>query len=58
MNSVAVSADGRLALSGSHDCMVKVWDLKSGQERRTLDGHAYEVNSVAVSADGRLAVSG
>ena len=50
--------DGRLALSGSYDCTVKVWDLTSGQELRTLAGHAYGVNSVAVSADGRLALSG
>ena len=40
MNSVAVSADGRLALSGSYDGTVKVWDLTSGQELRTLKGHA------------------
>ena len=58
VNSVAVSADGRLALSGSSDSTVKVWDLRSGQELRTLAGHAYGVNSVAVSADGRLALSG
>ena len=37
---------------------VKVWDLTSGQELRTLAGHTDEVRSVAVSADGRLALSG
>ena len=57
VRSVAVSADGRLALSASDDHTVKVWDLTSGQELRTLAGHAYGVNSVAVSADGRLALS-
>ena len=57
VNSVAVSADGRLALSASYDRTVKVWDLTSGQELRTLAGHAGGVNSVAVSADGRLALS-
>ena len=55
---MAVSADGRLALSGSDDSTVKVWDLTSGQELRTLAGHADGVKSVAVSADGRLALSG
>ena len=58
VSSVAVSADGRLALSGSDDRTVKVWDLTSGQELRTLAGHAGWVKSVAVSADGRLALSG
>ena len=57
VSSVAVSADGRLALSASADRTVKVWDLTSGQELRTLAGHAGEVSSVAVSADGRLALS-
>ena len=56
MNSVAVSADGRLALSGSSDTTVKVWDLRSGQELH-LAGHAYGVRSVALSADGHLALS-
>ena len=57
VSSVAVSADGRLALSASVDGTVKVWDLTSGQERRTLAGHTDLVSSVAVSADGRLALS-
>ena len=41
MSSVAVSADGRLALSGSADHTVKIWDLATGQELRTLAGHAF-----------------
>ena len=57
MNSVAVSGDGRLALSASSDRTVKVWDLRSGQVLRTLAGHTGGVNSVAVSGDGRLALS-
>ena len=58
MRSVAVSADGRLALSGSDDHTVKVGrNPTSGQARRILAGHAYGVNSVAVSADGRLALA-
>ena len=57
-SSVAVSGDGRLALSGSDDGTVKVWDLTSGQELRTLKGHARAESSVAVSGDGRLALSG
>ena len=39
VRSVAVSANGRLALSASDDGTVKVWDLTSGQELRTLAGH-------------------
>ena len=58
MNAVAVTADGRLAVSGSEDGTVKVWDVESGSERATLAGHTGWVNAVAVTADGRLAVSG
>ena len=56
VNSVAVSANGRLALSASSDGTVKVWDLTSGQELRTLAGHGALVNPVAMSGDGRLAL--
>jgi len=56
--AVAVTADGRTAVSGSWDGTVKVWDLARGAERATLAGHTGEVLAVAVTADGRTAVSG
>ena len=54
---VAVTADGRRAVSASGDNTLKVWDLESGQELRTLAGHSDPVYGVAVTADGRRAVS-
>ena len=33
--AVAVTADGRRAVSGGHDGTVRVWDLESGARRRT-----------------------
>jgi len=53
---VALSTDGRVAVSGSTDKTLKVWDLKTGCEICTLLGHSEDVNGVAVSADGRVAV--
>jgi hypothetical protein len=50
---VAVTADGRQAISASWDCTLKVWDLGSGKLVRTLEGHAALVIGVAVTADGR-----
>jgi hypothetical protein len=57
VESVAVSADGRIAASAAGDQTVRVWDLATGQCRVTLTGHTSVVRSVAVSADGRTAVS-
>jgi len=54
---VAVSPDGRRAVSASWDTTLKVWDLATGNELRTLAGHSHPVNGVAVSPDGRRAVS-
>lgn len=70
MEGVALSADGRLAISASHDNTLKVWDISNAlalkgfnagmtikREPHTLTGHRDRVNGIALSADGRLAVS-
>src|SRR5262245_49104226 len=44
VSSVAVSPDGKWAVSGSDDKTVKIWDLESGKCRTTLKGHRGEVN--------------
>ena len=54
---MAVTADGRRAVSASWDQTLKVWDLETGSELRTLAGHTAWVRGVAVTADGRRAVS-
>jgi WD40 repeat protein len=54
---VAVSADGRIAVSASSDKTLKVWDLETGREMRTLEGHSDRVRGVAVTTDSRRAVS-
>ena len=54
---VALSPDGRRAVSASSDTTVKVWDVETGHELRTLQGHSHTVSSVAVSPDGRSVVS-
>jgi WD40 repeat protein len=55
---VALTGDGRRAVSGSSDNTVRVWDTESGQCLATLEGHTDEVNGVALTGDGRRAVSG
>jgi WD40 repeat protein len=58
VNSVALDASGRTAVSGSVDKTVRVWDLTTGGCTRVLEGHTMKVTSVALDASGRTAVSG
>src|SRR4028118_1212131 len=58
VNAVAVTADGKRAISGSYDKTLKVWDLTTGKEQFTLNSHTSSVYAVAVTADGKRAISG
>lgn len=58
VNTLAVSADGRRAVSGSSDQTVRVWDLVDFRLLKTLTGHTDCINAVAVTPDGRFAASG
>ena len=55
--AVAVTPDGRLAVSGSDDKTLKVWNLQTGQELITLSGHLDGVGAVAVMPYGRYVIS-
>jgi WD40 repeat protein len=57
VEAVAVTPDGRHAVSGSFDKTLKVWDLQTGEILRTLIGHESELIDLALSGDGRLAIS-
>ena len=58
VESVAFSPDGRLLATGSSDDTVKLWDVATGFEMRTLRGHTAAVRSVHFSRSGRLRVTG
>ena len=49
VNAVAVTPDGKRAVSASWDKTLKVWDLETGRALRTLEGHSDSVNGVAVT---------
>lgn len=56
--SVAISPDGKFALAGSKENILKLWDIRTGREIRTFKGHNGAVMSVAFSPDGKYALSG
>ena len=58
LSTVALSADGRIALSGAHDKTLKLWDTATGKVLRTFVGHTGNISSTAISLDGRTALSG
>ncbi len=58
VESVALAADGRLAVSASDDGTAKVWDLKLGRTILTYRGHTDAILTVAITSDARIAVSG
>jgi len=53
-----VSTDGRPALSGGGDRLMKLWDLKTRRVIRQFAGHEKPVWSVAFTPDGKYGVSG
>lgn len=57
VKSVALSPDGRLLASGSHDRTVRLWNTVTGTLQETLRGHSKSVNSVVFSPDSRLLAS-
>ena len=57
LESIAITPDGRWAVSGSLDHTLRLWDLKAGICLRSFEGHSSAVLSVSVTPDGRQAVS-
>jgi WD40 repeat protein len=58
ISTVAFSPNGALALSGSNDNTMKLWDVATGTLVRTFVGHSNWVHSVAFSPDGTRVLSG
>jgi WD40 repeat protein/serine/threonine protein kinase len=57
VTSIAYSTDGTLAISGSRDNTLILWDVASGQALRTLTGHDDWVWDVAFSPDSTRVLS-
>ena len=55
---VALTPNGKRAISGSPDKTIKVWDLESGTCTRNLTGHKKTIFCVALTPNGKRAISG
>ena len=55
--AVAITPDGRRAVVAHHSGNLKVWDLNTWHEERTLVGHTDWARAIAITPDGRRAVS-
>jgi WD40 repeat protein len=58
VKAVALTPDLKLALSGSEDKTLRLWDVKSGSCLKTFSGNNGAVSAIALSGDGQIAVSG
>ena len=58
VNGVAISADGKRAVSASWDKSLRYWDLEEHALIRQFAGHTGLVMSVAIAPDGKRILSG
>jgi len=58
VSSIAFSPDSRWLASGSWDKTIKIWDVQTGREVRTLEGHTHHVYTVAFDSRGSWLASG
>lgn len=57
VNTVDLSPDAKILVSGSVDKTVKIWEVATGTLLRTLSAHSQQVWSVATSPDGKMLAS-
>lgn len=58
INSLAIATNGMVMASGSDDQTIKLWDLKSGRELRSLANPSGKIGEVVFSPDGRTLATG
>lgn len=56
--ALAMSDDGQTLVSGGEDKAIRVWDVATGQLKKTLQSDSGTVQAVAISPDGKTVVSG
>jgi WD40 repeat protein len=55
--NVAFSPDGAWLATGGEEFTLKIWDVQTGRELKSLRGHGGDIYAVAISPDGRWLAS-
>ncbi|QDT44933.1 Serine/threonine-protein kinase pkn1 [Gimesia alba] len=55
---LAVTPDGKYAITGRGDRLINIWDISTGKLSRNLKGHRSSLKCLAVTPDGKRLVSG
>ncbi len=58
VHGAAISPDGKIIASASSDKKIRLWNSRTGEPLRTLNGHKGDVYSVTISPDGQFLFSG
>src|SRR5207249_462838 len=54
---LAFSPDGKVLASAGQDCLLKLWEVSTGREIATLQGHLSGIRYVAFTPDGTTLIS-
>lgn len=57
VKATAFTPDGKILATASRDQTIKIWEVATGREIRTLFGHQNTVNDLDISSDGKLLLS-
>ena len=58
LTDVALSPDGKRAVTASSDGTARIWDAETGRTFAVLRGHKYRVSKIAFSRDGTTVATG
>lgn len=58
VSALQFAPHGKILVTGSFDHSLKLWDVTTARELRTLTGHQHQVLAIDVNRDGTLLASG
>src|SRR4051794_13416197 len=56
IETVAITGNGKVAVSGGCDYKIRIWDLSTGSQRNAIPLQQTSIESLAMTPDGKTAV--